>query len=656
MDRDVFLSRAEESVRAGWSFPDLPDPVGSHFVAVCPEGHRIPNRPRAGHLRGQGCRVCTKAASAALANQRAADSFVPEMQVKFAGLCSYELVEYIDSTTPVQVICLVDDHGVFPVTPKHQRNRDTSGCPKCGSLGKAKARRRDDSDVFSQLGAMYGDGLDFAASVYAGTAKPMSARCTVHNTTVTKKTAAEFLAGSGCAMCGNARKGKSKLEKCRAEFATKASARHQGRYVYPRANYRGQDVELVVTCLVHGDFEVTPRRHLGGRGCLSCANESRRAFRLLTQAEFLARAAVVHGGRFGYENAVYTGMANMIAVTCHTHGDWLVRAGGHVSGGHGCPGCAGVAPLTLDEFIRRSVAIHGDAYDYADTVFRGTAHDVAIRCRSHDVVFTQVANNHLRGHGCRECGHEKIGDHFRMTQEEFVRRAQIVHGARYDYSRTVYRSQHQRITILCAKHGEVETTPSSHLRGSNCAFCATEGTADLLRMSLDEFTARGRAIHGERFAYDQVVYRQYFEPVILICTDCDTTFSQTPALHLAGYGCSTCREYAGEKAVRAFLDASGFQYVAQFGHDELRYRGKLKIDFAIPELRLAIEFDGPQHRGPVLAWGAKTPEQAQANFEQQLLRDQAKEKWAAERDWTLVRIGSVAEVADILTPLLAPAT
>lgn len=46
--------------------------------------------------------------------------------------------------------------------------------------------------------------------------------------------------------------------------------------------------------------------------------------------------------------------------------------------------------------------IHGDAYDYTDTIHRGAGRKISIKCKTHGV-YHVLAYKHYNGDGCPEC-------------------------------------------------------------------------------------------------------------------------------------------------------------------------------------------------------------------------------------------------------------
>ncbi len=69
------------------------------------------------------------------------------------------------------------------------------------------------------------------------------------------------------------------------------------------------------------------------------------------------------------------------------------------------------------------------------------------------------------------------------------------------------------------------------------------------------------------------------------------------------------------------------------------------FDWVVPQLKLVIEYHGRQHAQPV-CFGGVSQEQAEENFVNQQLRDQAKAQSANEAGWVLVVVWPETEVTD----------
>jgi len=124
----------------------------------------------------------------------------------------------------------------------------------------------------------------------------------------------------------------------------------------------------------------------------------------------------------------------------------------------------------------------------------------------------------------------------KLTIEEFILKAQEVHGDRYDYSETEYLGSVTPLKIRCKEHGEFFQLPYVHLRGSGCQKCIsaariTEGGWALLEKLHER--------HGDRYDLSKIVYTGVREPVTLGCAE-HGDFSLTPMSLLAGNGCPKC--------------------------------------------------------------------------------------------------------------------
>jgi len=78
-------------------------------------------------------------------------------------------------------------------------------------------------------------------------------------------------------------------------------------------------------------------------------------------------------------------------------------------------------------------------------------------------VISSVSN----GWGCPHCAKR-----YQYTTTEWIEKARTIHGDKYDYSLVEYSTCHAKVKIICPKHGVFEQSPSEHLAGKNCPYCA----------------------------------------------------------------------------------------------------------------------------------------------------------------------------------------
>lgn len=123
----------------------------------------------------------------------------------------------------------------------------------------------------------------------------------------------------------------------------------------------------------------------------------------------------------------------------------------------------------------------------------------------------------------------------RLTTEEFITRAREVHGHKYDYSLVEYVNWRTPVKIICPIHGVFEQIPNNHLKGRKCLFCAGNQQSNT-----NEFITRGREVHGGKYGYSLVKYKDSRTKVKIICP-IHGMFEQRPYSHLQQKaGCPQC--------------------------------------------------------------------------------------------------------------------
>ena len=189
--------------------------------------------------------------------------------------------------------------------------------------------------------------------------------------------------------------------------------------------------------------------------------------------------------------------------------------------------------MTQEDFLARARAIHGEQYDYSQTFYINSRSLVAIGCRKCCQTFHQIARNHLK-YGCNKC--PKPGP--TMSQETFLLRARAIHGDKFDYTHSVYVNSRTKVAIGCRKCGKTfHIIPKSHM------ICGCNKCSDRARLSQEEFILKAKNVHGERYSYDETIYRNNNKSKIEIgCRESGHgTFRQTPHSHLRGNGCPKCK-------------------------------------------------------------------------------------------------------------------
>jgi hypothetical protein len=76
----------------------------------------------------------------------------------------------------------------------------------------------------------------------------------------------------GCFLCGTDYVSQLKILTTE-EFIKRARKTHGDKYNYDKSNYVFHDVKTIITCPIHGDFEMIPDRHIQGDQCPKCVKK-----------------------------------------------------------------------------------------------------------------------------------------------------------------------------------------------------------------------------------------------------------------------------------------------------------------------------------------------------------------------------------------------
>jgi G:T-mismatch repair DNA endonuclease (very short patch repair protein) len=321
-------------------------------------------------------------------------------------------------------------------------------------------------------------------------------------------------------------------------FIEKAKKIHGEIYDYSKVIYKKAILKVIVICKKHGEFEQQPSNHLSGYGCVKCGILTRNASSSYTTNDFIKKAQKIHGEIYDYSKVNYINSTTKVIITCKQHGEFEQTPGHHLQK-QGCPECGGHVKLNTKEFIVKSTKIHGETYDYSKVNYINNSTNVIIICKQHGE-FKQVPSSHYNnGQGCPTCGRERTRQQLSLTTDDFIKKAQKIHGEIYDYSKVNYINNSMNIIIICKDHGEFEQQPSNHLMGKGCQICGRERTRQQLSLTTDDFIENATKIHGEIYDYSKVNYINSTTKVNITCKS-HGEFEQTPGHHLMGQGCQIC--------------------------------------------------------------------------------------------------------------------
>lgn len=380
--------------------------------------------------------------------------------------------------------------------------------------------------------------------------------------------------------------------KTTTEFITDAQKVHGDKFDYSHTVYKGAHHKITIVCPAHGEQTMTASNHLRGSGCKRCGYESTGTKLGKPAKIFIDQANRLHNRQYDYSKVDYVNNATKVIIICPDHGEFHQTPTIHLRGS-GCKRCAvtngaDAQRKTTKQFINQSVRSHGEKYDYSKSTYTGANDLVTIGCPIHGE-FQQVAYNHINGAGCHKCNDEVRSSNRLSNRDEFIHKSVEIHGDRYDYTDVVYENSKTPVSIRCNDHGTFHQSPNKHLSGHGCPKCRYQSVSDRLTSTTDEFINKSIDIHGNRYAYPDVVYVSNTTPVAIQCPT-HGEFYQTPQVHLRGSGCSRCVGKISNAEVQIFDYVNSLcDGWTQSDHTVL---GRRELDMVNHDRKIAIEYCG----------------------------------------------------------------
>ncbi len=253
----------------------------------------------------------------------------------------------------------------------------------------------------------------------------------------------QHLKGYGCSYCSGYKKSKN-------DILDEINKKHNFKYKYPNFNYSKIEDSIEIICPTHGKFTKSVKLHKRGVGCSKCSN------RYSPNSEDFIKFCKKIEPELDYSFTEYKNNKTKNNFICKKHG--LISKSPNNIKTHICDSCYNIGKnfkifkekaklkygdrfeyhnynnnksklkiidketgfiyyqspryhlncnyfynkRTITDFIKKAKEIHGDKYDYRESIYIGNKNNISIFCKKHGE-FKQIVNNHLRGAGCPIC-------------------------------------------------------------------------------------------------------------------------------------------------------------------------------------------------------------------------------------------------------------
>lgn len=174
----------------------------------------------------------------------------------------------------------------------------------------------------------------------------------------------------------------------------------------------------------------------------------------------------------------------------------------------------------------------------------------------------------------------------KFTERDFIEMAKDIHGEKYLYDNVKMRSFSKDVVeVICPDHGPFKVRAHGHIHSkTGCNWCKY-GRASK-KYTVDDFVQEAKKVHGGKYIYDRVVYKNCDSPVEIVCQD-HGVFLQSPYNHLRGQRCRDCwYEEASEyysHGVEVFIEKAKDVHGDKYVYDRVEYKNnKEQVEIGCP--------------------------------------------------------------------------
>ena len=160
------------------------------------------------------------------------------------------------------------------------------------------------------------------------------------------------------------------------------------------------------------------------------------------------------------------------------------------------------------------------------------------------------------------------------TTEQFIEEAKLVHGNKYDYSSIQYKGCGEKIIVSCKKHNiTFNILARNFLIGhTSCKECIAELKRKQFAKTTEQFIEEAKLIHGDKYNYDLVEYKNNSTKVKIFCNNCKEYFYQTPAKHIdRKHGCDKCGGTAN-LTLEEFIKRSNLIFNNKYDYSKTKFK------------------------------------------------------------------------------------
>ena len=196
--------------------------------------------------------------------------FIAEAEVEHNHKYGYDRTDYKNKNTKICIYC-PDCVEYFWQAPANHLKKQ--GCPNCGNKSRSKTKTKSQQEFIDQANQRHNHKYGYDRTEYKNDRIKVCIYCPECKQDFWQ-TPSGHLRGRGCPNCGNKSRSKTKT-KSQQEFIDQANQRHNHKYGYEKADYKGALKKVTIICnKCTNEFQQRPACHLKGRSCPLCCDSS----------------------------------------------------------------------------------------------------------------------------------------------------------------------------------------------------------------------------------------------------------------------------------------------------------------------------------------------------------------------------------------------
>ena len=191
--------------------------------------------------------------------------------------------------------------------------------------------------------------------------------------------------------------------------------------------------------------------------------------------------------------------------------------------------------LSTEQWINLAKEVHGEKYDYTQTMYSTAKTKLKIICPIHGEQ-EMLPHHHIKGYGCGKCGKEQINisNGKQLTQKQFINRIKVL-DPNLSFNKTIYKNKRSNVIITCEIHGDYETKAEMILKGCGCPKCSSSKG----ELEIEKWLIKNNIEYKKEKAFKNLVFRKhlrfdFYLPNNKMCIEYDGKQHYTPVTYYGG--------------------------------------------------------------------------------------------------------------------------